>query len=62
LAMTGGQASLLFDEQLESIVSCNIAEELRSSSPILPVLSEEKQLHNEFVQFIIKKAGVNLFE
>lgn len=67
LAMTGGQGSLFDDEQ--SIDADNVKNPaitlsqqiLVSSTPVLSASQFELEQHNEFVQFLIKKSGVNLW-
>ncbi|AHE66671.1 DNA polymerase III subunit epsilon [Legionella oakridgensis] len=63
LAMTGGQASL-FDGDLhlkeETKTKSSISRELLSShSPVQLATPEEIIKHNEFIEFIIKKSGIN---
>lgn len=65
LAMTGGQATL-FDEvnhaSIESpIVVANEGIVLDSNTPVVKATSEELGRHDEFVQFLIKKSGLDLF-
>lgn len=66
LAMTGGQANL-FDEKLDldspaDLVSNLATENLTSSSPVLIATQEELALHEEFLHFLKKKSGVDLWE
>ncbi|WP_133127086.1 DNA polymerase III subunit epsilon [Legionella nagasakiensis] len=63
LAMTGGQASL-FDGDIqlkeETKVKSSISyEALSSHSPIILADPVETARHNEFIEFIIKKSGIN---
>lgn len=65
LAMTGGQANL-FDDNLEvASASTGIVlprqEQLASTSPVLAATSEELAKHQEFVRFLVKKSGNNLW-
>lgn len=65
LAMTGGQANL-FDDLIElandSITVATHSEEiLVSASPILLANPKELEQHEEFIQFLIKKSGMNLW-
>lgn len=63
LAMTGGQGSLFIDEDLEVSNTSEIIIEssikLSSQSPVLKADADEIRKHNEFVQFLVKKSGVN---
>ncbi|ARG98873.1 DNA polymerase III subunit epsilon [Legionella micdadei] len=66
LAMTGGQADL-FDDAAELITQSEIiihqpTEQLVSGSPILEANPEELRRHEEFIQFLTKKSGNNLWE
>ncbi|KTD29608.1 MULTISPECIES: DNA polymerase III subunit epsilon [Legionella] len=66
LAMTGGQADL-FDDTVELITHSEIiihqpTEQLVSESPILSADQEELRRHEEFIQFLIKKSGKDLWE
>ncbi|KTD16076.1 DNA polymerase III subunit epsilon [Legionella jordanis] len=65
LAMTGGQTTL-FDDEIELITNAVLAvperrESLSSRSPILPANEEELAKHNDFIEFLIKKSGINLW-
>lgn len=68
LAMTGGQGSLFDDDSIaetDNIQSPDIAvamQALVSNTPIISVSQAELERHNEFVQFLVKKSGVNLWE
>lgn len=66
LAMTGGQANL-FDDAAELIANSEIVvnqqtTQLVSGSPVLTATPEELQQHEEFVKFLIKKSGSNLWD
>ncbi|KTD36257.1 DNA polymerase III, epsilon chain [Legionella nautarum] len=66
LAMTGGQANL-FDDAAELIANSEIVvnqqtEQLISGSPVLTATPEELERHKEFVKFLIKKSGSNLWD
>ena len=67
LAMTGGQGSLFDDDSIaetNSIKSPEIAvamQALVSNTPVISVSQAELDSHNEFVQFLEKKSGVNLW-
>jgi DNA polymerase-3 subunit epsilon len=64
LSMTGGQASL-FDEEIDSNIPVTAlkseAEILKSSSPIIVASQEELQKHQEFIDFLTRKSGINLW-
>ena len=63
LAMTGGQTNLFVDDCLSSAspdVSTTVSSGiLTSSSPVNFASAEELDRHNAFVQFLVKKSGVN---
>ena len=64
LAMTGGQTELFAEEGLDklqsiSTSSCSI---LTSHSPVIHATADELVSHDAFVQFIVKKSGVDLHE
>jgi DNA polymerase III subunit epsilon len=63
LAMTGGQTTLFIQDELASHTSQtptdNLAISLTSQSPIIYAQEDELRQHNEFVQFLVKKSGVN---
>ncbi|MDP1604518.1 MAG: DNA polymerase III subunit epsilon [Legionella sp.] len=66
LAMTGGQGSL-FDGDIdvvnEIILNANSMQEiLTSSSPVIQPNAQEIEQHDKFVQLLIKKSGINLWE
>jgi DNA polymerase III subunit epsilon len=65
LAMTGGQADL-FDEPIEPIetkvLAFDEAARLLSTSPVIRASAQELDKHLEFVQFLVKKSGINLWE
>lgn len=66
LAMTGGQASL-FDEPSTHHHSpskdgepfLRVRAPLSAKTPVIPITHEELTAHNDFIQWIIKKSGVN---
>ena len=66
LAMTGGQASFLLDDN--PLISNNktnnkqVHTPLQSSSPVLEATLLEMDRHNQFVEFLVKKSGVNYWE
>lgn len=66
LAMTGGQGSL-FDNDAPVVQQAAMEKNsaplsLSNTSPVYLATAEENQQHEEFVQFIIKKSGVNLWD
>lgn len=65
LAMTGGQGTLFAsDEELtQNTGQTNIRKEeiLVSRSPVILATNEEQQRHDEFVNFLAKKSGINLW-
>lgn len=67
LAMTGGQAQL-FEEihAIGSLTAASQAEQsftpLSSKSPISTVSEEERERHADFLQFLVKKSGIKLWE
>ncbi|KTC66026.1 DNA polymerase III subunit epsilon (plasmid) [Legionella adelaidensis] len=63
LAMTGGQGSLFAEEvsmKKEDKISVTIS--LSSTSPVILAQEEELVKHQEFVDYIVKKSGVNYWE
>lgn len=67
LAMTGGQTSLLMEypsdvSSQSDIAKSTIITSLKNSSPVLKATSEEVCQHNDFIEFIIKKSGINLWK
>lgn len=62
LAMTGGQAQLFVDEEVvaseQTIAS---PAQLTSVSGVLIANETEVAAHREFIQFLVKKSGVNLW-
>lgn len=67
LAMTGGQAQLFEDEGLAATHVASQQQHqgfplLSSHSPIIAVNDQEQQRHQDFVEFLVKKSGVNLWE
>jgi len=66
LAMTGGQ-SKLFDEQVEQVdeIKMTLSEKsdiLISTSPVLNADEIELEKHKEFIQFLVKKSGMDLWD
>ena len=67
LAMTGGQGSLFDDDNIaetDNIKSPEVAvamQALVSNTPVISASRVELDSHKEFVQFLIKKSGVNLW-
>ncbi|MGQ3887408.1 DNA polymerase III subunit epsilon [Legionella sp. CNM-1927-20] len=66
LAMTGGQTSL-FEDNLKPVESeiIDVAVNevvLKSSSPIIYATEQELATHQEFIEFLVKKSGVNHWE
>jgi DNA polymerase-3 subunit epsilon len=65
LAMTGGQASL-FEDGAELVNHPRVAlqqiEQLISNSPVIVADSQELQCHQEFIQFLVKKSNINLWD
>lgn len=63
LAMTGGQTRLFLDEDAPDAnvqtSEPNMIERLISHSPIILANDEELNQHNDFVQFLANKSGVN---
>lgn len=66
LAMTGGQTSLFSDEMEQSTQTATIqvrsTENLSSSSPVIHASADELARHQSFVEFLVKKSKVNLWE
>lgn len=67
LAMTGGQAQLFEESQavsspLAALHTPQSFTPLSSNSPISTITEEEQSRHQEFVEFLIKKSGINLWE
>lgn len=66
LAMTGGQTNLFADEMDNSMQSGATViqkhEALVSGSPVLCASPEEVLKHNDFVQFLVKKSKINLWD
>ena len=66
LAMTGGQANLFTETNEEALTSKRDVEksekQLASATPVLAASSDELAIHDEFVEFIIKKSGVDLWD
>jgi len=65
LAMTGGQGSLFADEieknTINSLVLGDVLQTLSSNSPVLLPNAQELNAHGEFIDFLVKKSGVNLW-
>lgn len=67
LAMTGGQVSL-FDESSDipsGAVASTQSSRSKASSPatlVIELSDEEKSAHQSFVEFIVKKSNINLWE
>ena len=66
LAMTGGQTKLFLDDEtsnadLKTSANQSIAT-LSSHSPVTIASVEELSNHNDFIQFLVKKSGVNRFD
>lgn len=62
LAMTGGQTELFSEEGQQTAHSQSNASYtiLTSSAPVVLATPDELAAHQEFVEFIVKKSGVNL--
>lgn len=65
LAMTGGQASLFEDYQEENHQSLMQQKsqkvKLSSHSPVIEPTREEKKAHEDYIAFLVKKSGTNLW-
>ncbi|KTC78232.1 DNA polymerase III subunit epsilon [Legionella brunensis] len=65
LAMTGGQGTLFGDEEelvrTTSQSAVTNLETLVSRSPVIFATDEERQRHEDFIVFLTKKAGINLW-
>ena len=63
LAMTGGQAKLFLEDEAPSAdlktTANQLIERLVSHSPVNMASDDEISQHNDFVQFLVKKSGVN---
>ncbi len=63
LAMTGGQTTLFQDEIVSGADSHastqQVIEQLTSQSPVYGASEAELAAHNEFIQFLVKKSGVD---
>lgn len=61
LAMTGGQTNLFADENtsMQQNKKMLITKALKSESPVLLANPLEIDQHNEFIDFLVKKSGVN---
>lgn len=67
LAMTGGQAQLFEDSHAINVLSSAAKtpvkfEQLTSQSPIIQATEPELARHKEFLDFLLKKSGINLWE
>ncbi len=65
LAMTGGQGSLFSELDVTNSIRkvTHVTEtSLSSDSPVFAANSEELKRHEEFVQFLMKRSGVNYWE
>jgi len=66
LAMTGGQADLFSESNEEVKTTKRVAEEsekrLAGATPILAASPDELAMHEEFIEFIVKKSGVDLWD
>ena len=66
LAMTGGQSKLFVDEDVQHVdLMDNLTqpiERLTSNSPVIMACDEEMSRHHDFVQFLVKKSGVNRWD
>lgn len=66
LAMTGGQTTLFFEDDTfgtDLKTSANqIIAKLSTHSPVNLACAEELSQHQDFVQFLVKKSGVNRFD
>lgn len=62
LAMTGGQTELFAEEGLEKsqAIRTSHSTSLTSHSPIIYATATELESHEAFVQFIVKKSGIDL--
>lgn len=63
LAMTGGQVELFAEESVSKTQEkkTTVAAALNSQSPVIFATAEELANHDAFIQFIVKKSGVNLY-
>lgn len=63
LAMTGGQSKLFMDEEPLSVSTTTLSNQtiasLTSLSPVIVAGDDELSRHNDFIQFLVKKSGVN---
>ena len=66
LAMTGGQKNLFIDVDShtmdEKVSAQQLLVSLRSHSPIQMANPDEIERHRDFIQFLIKKSGVNRWD
>lgn len=66
LAMTGGQTSLFTDDNDQAshhtTKQIKVVENLISSSPVIHATKDELERHQDFIQFLVKKSKVNLWE
>lgn len=63
LAMTGGQGQLFSDDGSDKTEEHSVSPDvlLKSNSPVILATRDELANHDAFIQFIVKKSGVNLF-
>lgn len=66
LAMTGGQRSLFAEEHREHRASVGVAAvekapTLTANTPVVLPSEDEMVLHDEFIRYLIKKSGVDLW-
>ena len=64
LAMTGGQSQLFAEEEALGAASLNAhanqnIEPLSTHSPVTGATDDEINRHNDFIQFLVKKSGLN---
>jgi DNA polymerase-3 subunit epsilon len=66
LAMTGGQTNLFIEDDASVTPSqmntSMIPAVLTSGSPVYSADADEVAKHNEFIQFLVKKSGINLWD
>lgn len=66
LAMTGGQSKLFVEDETPDVSlitsSHDMIARLTSHSPINFASEDEINRHNDFIQFLVKKSGVNRWE
>ena len=60
LAMTGGQAKLFVDEEVVTTEkTISVPMQLSSRSHVLVASEDEMKCHTDFIQFLVKKSGVD---